>query len=51
MWRSPSHGTMDDTVPFCDGERSRDHWLSDNGCSDEVLPSGLKSYRNASLMS
>ncbi len=43
-----THGTMDPTVPFCDGERSRDHWLADNGCddgSDPVGSDGCVSYR------
>lgn len=33
-----AHGDPDPTVPFTDGEASRDHWLAENGCDAITSP-------------
>lgn len=35
-----THGTADDVVTFEQGETSRDHWLSTNGCGDSTVDTG-----------
>ncbi|RMG96321.1 MAG: Ricin and poly(3-hydroxybutyrate) depolymerase fusion [Deltaproteobacteria bacterium] len=33
-----AHGMSDTTVPFSQGEGSRDFWVGENGCSDTTVP-------------
>jgi poly(3-hydroxybutyrate) depolymerase len=33
-----THGETDETVPFAEGEASRDHWLQTNGCAQTHTP-------------
>ena len=35
-----THGTADNTVPYCTGERSRDYWQAQNGCGAASTPVG-----------
>jgi poly(3-hydroxybutyrate) depolymerase len=35
-----THGELDASVPFSEGEASRDHWLAVNGCADTSTPVG-----------
>ncbi len=42
-----AHGVADPTVPFAQGEATRDHWLAQNGCStrsEPVEPSPCVAY-------
>lgn len=33
-----AHGSLDEIVPFAEGEKSRDHWAETNGCEAQTEP-------------